>query len=76
MQLTAEENAVLEGERGEALRKTMASVVQYGAAFGAQRLVVKKSRPILSNAGHARFVMVMAMAPSVMSTMALAAMVA
>ena len=39
MKLTAEESAILEGEGGEALRKTMASVVQYGAAFGARRLV-------------------------------------
>jgi predicted aconitase len=39
MELTAEESAILRGEQGEALRKTMDSVVKYGAAFEAQRLV-------------------------------------
>lgn len=39
MDLTAEERAVLDGERGETLAKAMASVVAYGEAFGARRLV-------------------------------------
>jgi predicted aconitase len=39
MELTAEEQAILDGEQGEALRKAMESVVSYGATFGAQRLV-------------------------------------
>jgi predicted aconitase len=39
MELTAEEQATLSGERGEALRKAMESVVSYGVAFEARRLV-------------------------------------
>lgn len=39
MELTAEEQAILDGEQGEALRKAMESVVSYGVTFGAQRLV-------------------------------------
>ena len=45
MELTGEESAILEGECGEALRKTIASVVQYGAAFGAHRLVKVEDAP-------------------------------
>ena len=39
MDLTSEEAAILAGERGEALRKVMASVVRYGEVFDADRLV-------------------------------------
>jgi predicted aconitase len=39
MELTAEEQAVLRGEGGETLAKALASVVAYGTAFGASRLV-------------------------------------
>jgi predicted aconitase len=47
MELTAEESAILRGEHGEALRKTMESVVMFGAAFGAQRLVRIEGAPHL-----------------------------
>jgi hypothetical protein len=39
MELAPEEHAILAGERGEALRKAVDSVVRYGLAFGARRLV-------------------------------------
>ncbi len=39
VELTPEERAILNGERGEALRKVVDSVVRYGLAFGASRLV-------------------------------------
>jgi hypothetical protein len=39
IELTREEQEILEGKKGEALRKAMKSVVLYGEAFGAQKLV-------------------------------------
>lgn len=39
MHLTEEEKGLLRGEKGEALRKAMESVVLYGDAFGAERLI-------------------------------------
>ena len=39
MALTAEEKAVLRGDKGETLRKAMQAVVMYGETFGATRLV-------------------------------------
>jgi len=39
MNLTDEEKEILEGKKGETLRKAMESVVLYGEAFGAKRLV-------------------------------------
>lgn len=39
MELTREEKDILEGKQGETLRKVLKSVVEYGAAFGAKRLV-------------------------------------
>ncbi len=39
MELTAEEKDIYEGRQGETLAKVMRSVVQYGKAFGAKRLV-------------------------------------
>ncbi|RCX10517.1 putative aconitase subunit 1 [Anaerobacterium chartisolvens] len=39
MELTDEERALLKGEKGQALRKAMESVVVYGEAFGAKRLL-------------------------------------
>jgi len=39
MTLTAEEQAVLDGKQGEVLSKAMKSVVAYGEAFGASKLV-------------------------------------
>lgn len=39
MYLTEEEKGLLRGEKGEALRKAMESVVLYGDTFGAERLI-------------------------------------
>jgi hypothetical protein len=39
MELTQQEREILEGKKGETLRKVMESVVLYGQAFGAKRLV-------------------------------------
>lgn len=39
MRLTEDERIILEGGRGEALRKAMESVVRFGDVFGADRLV-------------------------------------
>lgn len=39
MELTEDEQAMLRGEKGAALQKAVQSVVAYGAAFGAPRLV-------------------------------------
>ncbi len=38
MNLTGEERAILDGSRGDVLRKAMESVVRYGEIFGAGRL--------------------------------------
>jgi predicted aconitase len=47
LELTLEERAILEGEHGEARRKAMASVVDYGRVFGARRLVEIEGAPHL-----------------------------
>ena len=47
IELTAEEQAILSGEQGETLRKVMESVVSYGAAFEAQKLVPIDAAPHL-----------------------------
>jgi predicted aconitase len=47
MDLTAEERAILMGDRGEILRKTMESVLMYGATFDARRLVPIDGAPHL-----------------------------
>jgi predicted aconitase len=47
MQLTDEERAILEGEKGKALAKVMKTLVMYGETFGAQRMV-----PISGGNGH------------------------
>lgn len=39
MELTAEQRDMLEGRQGEALGLCLKSLVQYGSAFGATRLV-------------------------------------
>lgn len=39
MELSAEEKEILEGKKGETLRKVMETVVRFGQAFGARRLV-------------------------------------
>lgn len=39
MELTDEEKEILEGNKGETLKKAMESIVMYGEAFGAKRLV-------------------------------------
>lgn len=45
MELTGEERAILQGEQGETLRKVMQSVVLYGQAFEAERLVPLDGAP-------------------------------
>ncbi len=47
MQLTAEQQAILDGEKGETLAKVMKTLVMYGDAFEAEKLV-----PITSNYNH------------------------
>ena len=47
MNLTEEEQAVLDGKKGEALAKVMKTLVMYGETFGAERLV-----PIAAGSGH------------------------
>lgn len=42
MKLSGEEREILEGKRGETLRKAMQTIVMYGEAFGAKRLVPVK----------------------------------
>jgi len=47
MILTKEQEAILNGEKGETLAKVMKTMVMYGAAFGAEKLV-----PITSKYNH------------------------
>ncbi len=47
MKLTQEQQAILNGERGETLAKVMKTLVMYGDAFGAEKLV-----PITSKYNH------------------------
>ena len=47
MQLTAEQQAILNGEKGETMAKVMQTVVRYGELFGADRLV-----PVTSKHNH------------------------
>ena len=47
MILTREQQAILDGERGETLAKVMKTIVMYGEAFGAEKLV-----PITSKYNH------------------------
>lgn len=47
MQLTAEQQAMLNGEQGEVMAKVMKTLVMYGEAFGATKLV-----PVTSEKGH------------------------
>ncbi len=47
MQLTNEQQAILNGEKGDTLAKVMKTLVMYGEAFGAEKLV-----PITSNYNH------------------------
>ena len=44
MILTDEQNAILDGSKGEVMAKVMESVVRYGELFGAQRLVKVTSK--------------------------------
>ena len=39
MNLTPEQQAILNGEKGEVLAKVMKTLVMYGDAFGAEKLV-------------------------------------
>ena len=47
MQLSPEQQAMLDGSKGEAMTKVMKTLVMYGDAFGAQRMV-----PVTSEYGH------------------------
>lgn len=47
MDLTEEEQAILEGKEGEVLAKVMKTIVMYGDTFGASKLV-----PVTSKKGH------------------------
>ncbi len=47
MQLTPEQQAVLDGKRGETLAKVMRTIVMYGDIFGAEKLV-----PVTHPEGH------------------------
>lgn len=47
MQLTPEQQALLDGKQGEEMAKIMKTLVMYGDAFGAQRMV-----PVTSKYGH------------------------
>ena len=47
MELTQEQQAILDGEKGETLAKVMQSVVRYGELFGATKLV-----PVTSKYNH------------------------
>ncbi len=47
MQLTAEQQAVLNGEQGEVMAKVMKTLVMYGETFGAEKMV-----PVTSEKGH------------------------
>ena len=47
MQLTAEQQAMLDGAQGEVMAKVMKSLVMYGETFGAEKMV-----PVTSKYGH------------------------
>lgn len=47
MELTAEQRQILEGSKGETLSKVMKTLVMYGEAFGAEKMV-----PVNSEKGH------------------------
>ena len=47
MILTKEQQALLDGERGETMAKVVKTLVMYGEAFGAERMV-----PITGKYGH------------------------
>ena len=47
MQLTAEQQALLNGEKGEVMAKVMKTLVMYGETFGAEKMV-----PVTSEKGH------------------------
>ncbi len=47
MQLTAEQQAILNGEQGEVMAKVMKTLVMYGETFGAEKMV-----PVTSEMGH------------------------
>ena len=47
MKLNEEQQALLDGSRGEVMAKIMKTLVMYGDAFGAERMV-----PVTSKYGH------------------------
>lgn len=44
MVLTKEQQALLDGEKGETMAKVMKTLVMYGEAFGAERMVPVTSK--------------------------------
>ena len=47
MQLTEKQQAILNGEKGDVLAKVMKTLVMYGEAFGAEKMV-----PVTSDYNH------------------------
>ena len=47
MELTPEQSAILNGEKGEVMAKVMKTLVMYGEAFGAKKMI-----PVTSEKGH------------------------
>ena len=47
MKLTSEQQALLDGSKGEVMAKVMKTLVMYGDTFGAERMV-----PVTSKYGH------------------------
>ena len=43
MKLTPEQQAVLDGSKGEVIAKVMKTLVMYGDAFGAEKMVATRS---------------------------------
>ena len=44
MELTKEQQAMLDGEKGETMAKVMKTLIMYGQIFGAEKLVPVTSR--------------------------------
>ena len=47
MELTKEQQQILDGEKGDTLAKIMKTLVMYGETFGAEKMV-----PVTSKMGH------------------------
>jgi predicted aconitase len=55
VKLEPEQKSLLEGERGKALASAMKTLVDYGRAFGAQRLIPIKSGHVAGSSGASKF---------------------